>query len=67
MYYIYGMTERGCSPGCQPTVGLCYRANDRTGNYYDLLIYDRELTEAEMNYYDLEYCGETPSLSDDPT
>ena len=52
--YIYGMKLRGFSPGCQPLKGLVGRQEDVTGQYYDLLIYDRELSEQEEQDYELE-------------
>jgi len=52
--YIYGMKLRGFSPGCQPLQGLLGRQEDVTGKYYDILIYDRELTEEEEQNYELE-------------
>lgn len=52
--YIYGMKLRGFSPGCQPLNGLVNRQEDVTGKYYDLLIYDRELTQEEERDYELE-------------
>ncbi len=65
--YAYGMRLRGYSPGCQPMQGLSYRAEDEEHKYWDILIYDRELTEDETNYYDLDYLGEVPHPKDDPT
>lgn len=53
--YIYGMKLRGFSPGCQPLNGLVNRQEDVTGKYYDLLIYDRELTQEEERDYELEF------------
>lgn len=54
MLYKYGMRLRGFSIGCQPMKGLIERADDPTGQYYDLLIYDRELTEQEVRDYELD-------------
>lgn len=53
--YKYGMKLRGFSIGCQPMKGLCGRKDDPFGKYWDVLVYDRKLTEEEMNAYDLEF------------
>lgn len=56
--YYYGMRLRGFSPGCQPKNGLVERVDDTTGKYWDVLVYDRPLTEKEMSAYDLDYIQE---------
>ena len=56
--YVYGMRLRGFSIGCQPMKGLIKRMDDYTGNYHDLIGYDRELTEQELQDYELDYIGE---------
>ena len=53
--YKYGMKLRGFSIGCQPMKGLCGRREDLTGKYWDILVYDRPLTEDEICNYDLEF------------
>ena len=55
MTYTYGMRLRGFSIGCQPKQGLIDFIGDPSGKYYNLLIYDRELTGQELNDYDLSY------------
>ena len=50
----YGMRSRGYSIGCQPMNGLIKRHDDPTGTYYDILEYDRELTEDELFTYSLD-------------
>lgn len=55
--YLYGMRLRGFSPGCQPREGLIGDKEDITGKYYDLLMYDRELTDEELREYELDYVG----------
>lgn len=57
MTYTYGMRLRGFSLGCQPMNGFIRRENDPSGRYHDLLVYDRELTEKELNDYELDYIG----------
>ncbi len=54
MKYTYGMKLRGFSIGCQPMNGFVERKEDTSGKYHDLLIYDRELTQEELNRYDLD-------------
>lgn len=56
--YFYGMTHRGFSPGCQPMSGLLERVDDFTGRYYDVLVYDHELDERELNAYELEFVAD---------
>ena len=53
MWY-YGMRLRGCGPGCQPK-GFLWREDDDSGKYWDILVYNRELTEKEMFSYDLDF------------
>lgn len=57
MKYAYGMRLRGFSLGCQPKNGLLYRTDDNTGKYYDIIVYDRELTDEELYNYDLDSLG----------
>lgn len=54
MEHRYGMRLRGFSPGCQPREGLLYGEDDISGKYWDILVYDRKLTEKELSEYDLE-------------
>lgn len=56
--YKYGMRLRGFSPGCQPKEGFMERRDDPTGRYYDILVYDRMLTEKEIANYELDYLKE---------
>lgn len=57
MRYTYGMRLRGFSPGCQPMKGLVDH-RDGSGRYWDILVYDRKLTEAEAKDYDLDFLEE---------
>lgn len=52
-YYKYGMRLRGYSPGCQPK-GVVFREDDPSGKYYDIVVYDRKLTEKEITDYELD-------------
>lgn len=52
--YRYGMRLRGFSPGCQLMNGLLRTEEDPLGDYWDILVYDRELTESEAKSYELD-------------
>ena len=54
-FYAYGMRLRGFSPGCQPMNGLVERRDDPSRRYHDVLIYDRQLTEKELNDYEMDF------------
>ena len=51
--YTYGMRLRGFAPGAQPK-GVKERRDDLNGDYYDIIVYDRELTEDEIQQYELD-------------
>ena len=51
------MRLRGFSPGCQPKDGFVERQDDVTGKYHDILVYNQELTEDELNNYELDFIG----------
>ena len=55
MRYYYGMRLRGYSLGCQPMNGLMNRLDDPKGRYHDILVYDRPLTDKELNDYELDF------------
>lgn len=55
MAYKYGMRLRGFGPGCQPKEGLLYGEDDITGKYWDIIVYDRPLTDKEIAEYELDY------------
>lgn len=55
--YKYGMRSRGFSLGCQPMQGFVERIDDRSGRYYDLLLYNRELSQEEIKNYELDFLG----------
>ena len=54
MKYVYGMKLRGFSPLCQPMNGLIGVEVDHSGKYWDIIVYDRELTKEELVDYDLD-------------
>lgn len=56
MKYKYGMRLRGFAPMCQPK-GVLERLDDPSGKYYDIITYDRKLTEKELSDYELDYIG----------
>lgn len=58
MMYKYGMRLRGFSLGCQPMNGFQERRDDPSDRYYDVLVYNRELTDQELRDYELDYLGE---------
>ena len=53
--YLYGMRLRGFSIGCQPKEGFEEAREDK--NYWNVLVYNRELTKEEVKQYDLDYLG----------
>ena len=55
--YLYGMRLRPAGPGCQPLNGLL-RIAPGGGQYHDLLIYDRRLTDEELEEYELDYIND---------
>lgn len=54
----YGMRLRGFAPMCQPKEGFVRREDDFSGRYYDILVYNRELTEKEIKNYELDPVNE---------
>ena len=57
--FRYGMRLRGFSPGCQPKRGLIDKELDDTGKYYDILVYNRRLTDDEIRDYELDDLNKT--------
>ena len=51
------MKLRGFSPGTQPMNGFVRREDDSTNQYYDILIYDRNIGVWELDAYELDYIG----------
>lgn len=54
----YGMRLRGFSPGCQPMAGLVAHREDTRQRYYDILEYDRALSDKELRDYELDLIEE---------
>lgn len=61
-HYTYGMRLRGFSIGCQPLQGFLRREDDLSGKYYDLIVYDRPLTETELKNYELDFLEGTNNV-----
>lgn len=57
--YIYGMRLREFSPACQPMDGLTAHREDESGEYYDILTYNRPLTKQEIDNYELQFITAT--------
>ena len=53
--WFYGMRLRGFSIGCQPKEGFVERLDDPTGEYWDIIVYDRALSDKEVDAYDLDF------------
>ena len=58
MRYIYGMRLRGFAPMCQPMDGFVERLDSEQTRYHDFLVYDRPLTEKEIQNYVLDFIME---------
>ena len=54
MHY-YGMRLRGYAPGCQPK-GV--KAVEEDSRYWNVIGYERKLTEEEEKAYELDYLKE---------
>ena len=59
--YRYGMRLRGFSIGCQPRDGFIDREDDPSGRYYDILVYERQLTKKELEDFELDFISEEGS------
>ncbi len=53
MKYFYGMRLRGFSPGCQPMDGFLERKDSPSDKYYDVIVYNRYLSEDDEKHYSL--------------
>ena len=56
MYY-YGMRLRPFSIGCQPLKGIVEAREDKSGKYWNILKYSRELSKTEVEDYELDFLG----------
>ena len=58
MTYWYGMRLRGCSLGCQPKDFLFRKdADGLFKRYYDIIVYERRLSEEEVEHFSLDFLG----------
>ena len=57
--HFYGMRTRGCAPGCQPAEGFVERIDSNIVDYYDIISYNRKLSEAEEKTYSLDELKQT--------
>lgn len=51
MEYLYTLKYRGVSPGCQPRDFVRFYMDNKYT--YEVLVYDRELTDDEIARYEL--------------
>lgn len=65
MVYRYGMRLRGFSIGCQPMDGFIERIDSETDVYYDIVVYDRKLTDKEVRDYELDLLMSEHAKSDE--
>lgn len=54
MMLKYGMRLRGFAPGCQPKKGFIEAREDPTGKYHNIIVYNRRLTDKEIEAYELD-------------
>ena len=60
MKYLYGMRLRGVAPGAQPKgIVEFYPPSVQYKQYWNVIVYDRQLTDKEVQNYDLDYLGVT--------
>lgn len=56
MKYLYGMRARPLSPGAQPKgVTEFYPPLLQYPQYWNIIVYDRPLTEQEISDYELDF------------
>ena len=53
--YYYGMRLRCFAPMCQPKEGFVDRLDDPEGKYWDIIVYDRMLSDKELQDYELDF------------
>lgn len=58
MNYLYGMRTRPVSPGAQPRGLLAfYPPSMQYPQYWNVIVYNRQLTEVEISDYELDFIG----------
>ncbi len=67
--YFYGMRLRGFSIGCQPMEGFIKREDATTDEFWDVIIYDRPLSDEDIKHYSLTplYAYEYSNGKEEPT
>lgn len=56
--FMYGMRLRPFAPGCQPMKGLVVVEDDDTGKYWNILGYEKQLSDEDLKAFELDYLGE---------
>ena len=65
MRYIYGLKMRPFSPGAQPKEGFLYANEESKLAKYGIVCYDRELSEQEVDEYELVDFKKQQAISDE--
>ena len=56
--YLYGMRLRPFGSACQPKEGFIERRDDPSNLFWDIIVYNRKLTNKEVYDFDLQFIGE---------
>ena len=56
--YLYGMRLRPFGIACQPKEGFVERRDDSSNLFWDIIVYNRKLTNKEVYDFDLQFIGE---------
>ena len=56
--YLYGMRLRPFGIACQPKEGFIERRDDPSNLFWDIIVYNRKLTNKEVYDFDLQFIGE---------
>lgn len=57
--FLYGMRERGVSPGAQPKGMVAfYPPSLKYRQYWNVIAYENQLTEKDIRDYELDFIGE---------
>lgn len=56
--YLYGMRLRPFGIACQPKEGFVERRDDSSNAFWDIIVYNRKLTNKEVYDFDLQFIGE---------
>ena len=55
--YLYGMRLRPLGIACQPKEGFVERRDDSSNLFWDIIVYNKELSNKEVDDYDLKFLG----------